>query len=283
MPVIALPDRSVVRIRGADAQRLLHDVTTPDVAGLDTGTACPGALLTPQGKIMFDFVLAREDPDGFLVDIDAAQADAFVKRMTLYKLRAKVDIVRDEALHVGAVWDTDAPEGARRDRRFPDAFATWRVHSGHPVGDSNPDAYAARRIAAGVAESGGDYALSEAFPHDALMDLNGGVSFRKGCFVGQEVVSRMQHRGTARRRLVRIEADGPLPPTGTPLTADGKAIGALGTVDGAAALAIVRTDRAAAAIAAGKALEADGQAVTIAMPAWTGLSLKAGADADEDA
>jgi len=110
------------------------------------------------------------------------------------------------------------------------------------------------------------------------MDLNGGLSFRKGCYVGQEVVSRMQHRGTARRRLAIIRSDSDLPATGTPITAGGKPVGALGTVSGNAALAIVRIDRVGAAQAAGVPLIAGDLPVTASLPDWSGLAFPAGDD-----
>jgi folate-binding protein YgfZ len=128
------------------------------------------------------------------------------------------------------------------------------------------------RVAHGVAESGSDYALSDVFPHDILMDKNHGVDFRKGCYVGQEVVSRMHHRGTARRRVVTVAGEASLPASGTGILAGTKPAGELGTVTGGRALAIVRIDRVADALAAGDPLTADGVAVTLTLPDWTGLS-----------
>jgi folate-binding protein YgfZ len=130
------------------------------------------------------------------------------------------------------------------------------------------------RIAYGVAESGRDYALSDVFPHDILMDKNHGVDFRKGCYVGQEVVSRMHHRGTARRRVVTVTGETALPGSGTSIQAGGKPVGELGTVTGNRALAIVRTDRIADALAANIAATADGVDVTLTLPDWTGLSFE---------
>jgi folate-binding protein YgfZ len=123
-----------------------------------------------------------------------------------------------------------------------------------------------------------DYALQDAFPHDVLMDINGGLSFRKGCYVGQEVVSRMQHRGTARRRVVTVTSAEPLPASGSEITAAGKPIGTIGTVVGHEGIAIVRIDRAGEAIAAGKPLLAGTVPVTLALPAWSGLVFPSAAD-----
>lgn len=134
------------------------------------------------------------------------------------------------------------------------------------------------RIAHGIAISGLDFALQDAFPHDVLMDLNGGLSFKKGCYVGQEVVSRMQHRGTARRRVVTVSAATALPATGTEITAAGKPLGTLGSVSGGSGLAIVRIDRAGAAMAEGTPLLAGGAPVSLALPQWSGLVFPASAD-----
>ena len=114
--------------------------------------------------------------------------------------------------------------------------------------------------------------LGDAFPHDVLLDQTGGVGFRKGCYVGQEVVSRMQHRGTARRRVLIASADAPLPAPGTPVESGGRTLGALGTVSGAKALAIVRIDRVKEAMDAGQPIAADGVALTLSIPAWAGFT-----------
>ncbi|MDP2731675.1 MAG: folate-binding protein, partial [Hoeflea sp.] len=140
------------------------------------------------------------------------------------------------------------------------------------------------RIAYGVAESGSDFALSDIFPHDILMDKNSGIDFRKGCYVGQEVVSRMQHRGTARRRVAIVASETELPHPGpdgaaTAILAGEKPVGSLGTVVGKTGLAMVRTDRVAEALAQNTPLTAGGSPVSLALPGWTGLSFDAAPDA----
>jgi folate-binding protein YgfZ len=139
---------------------------------------------------------------------------------------------------------------------------------GPPAGEENATAWSAFRIARGVAESGSDYQLGDAFPHDVLLDQTGGVGFQKGCYVGQEVVSRMQHRGTARRRVLLVSADAALPASGTDLTVDGRSVGTLGSVDGNSGLAIARIDRVKAAIDEGKPILAGDMKVTLSIPAW---------------
>jgi folate-binding protein YgfZ len=188
----------------------------------------------------------------------------------MYKLRAAVDIAVVEGSEVTVSWE--APEtGAARDARFTKAGLDLSRRPGAGGGD-DPALFDAVRIEAGLPESGRDYALSDAFPHDVMLDLAGGLSFRKGCYVGQEVVSRMQHRGTARRRPVIVRGETALPSTGTELLAGGKPIGTLGTVAGTVGLAIVRIDRAGEAIAGGTPITAGGEPVSVELPAWSGLA-----------
>lgn len=262
-----LASRGWLTVSGPEASDFLQGLITTDLDTLEPGAAAPGALLTPQGKIMFFFMISKTD-GGFLLETDGDVIDTLIKRLTMYKLRARVDIARRDETGATVIWDEAAPEGATKDMRFDKAGLDVRRL---PGGSGTADGYDALRAQAGVAEAGADFALQDAFPHDILFDKSGGVSFKKGCYVGQEVVSRMQHRSTARRRLVMVSADLDLPPKGTEITAGGKAIGALGTVAGNKGLAIIRIDRAGAALAAGIPILAGETPVTVALPAWTGL------------
>lgn len=273
MPAAFLPDHVLIRVDGPEAGHFLQNLITTDVEELGTSAAAPGALLTPQGKILFDFLIWR-DGDGFVLDTTEGQRDALVKRLAMYKLRSKVEVAAGSETGVTVIWGDEFPEGAIEDLRFSAAGIPVARIPGHH-GDHPREGYEALRVLAGVVESGHDYALEDAFPHDISLDLNKGVSFRKGCYVGQEVVSRMQHRGTARRRTVIVSAQGPLPPTGTTITASGKAIGTLGTVAGTRGLAIVRIDRIGEAVANSEPLLAGETAVNLTLPHWTGLSFPA--------
>ncbi|MCO6186576.1 folate-binding protein YgfZ [Rhizobium sp. L1K21] len=271
MPSAFLPDRSHFAISGHDADAFLQNLITTDIEGLAAGNAAPGALLTPQGKIMFFFMVSRAADGGFFIETPSDGADALTKRLTMYKMRAKVEIGAPEAVGTSLYWDEAAPEGANNDIRFEKAGRSLFRAKGQG-GSGDLAEYDALRVDAAVLEPAADFALGEVFPHDVLLDKNGGVSFKKGCYVGQEVVSRMQHRSTARRRPVKVEAENALPPAETPITIDGKPIGALGTVAGKAGLAIVRIDKAGAAIAAGSPIQADDVTVRLSLPEWTGLS-----------
>ncbi|MAY61973.1 MAG: folate-binding protein YgfZ [Rhizobiales bacterium] len=273
MPTVHLSERSLIEIGGEEATDFLERLVTADVEGLEEGKAVACALLTPQGKILFDFVISKTGT-GFRADIRTDQVTDFIRRLTLYRLRAKVSFDERPESGVYAVWDEQAPNGAVPDTRFPSGTRVFRAYGDLPA-DATLAQWNGLRIAHGVAESGADYELSDAFPHDVLMDLNAGVDFSKGCFVGQEVVSRMKHRKTARRRVAILAGGASLPASGTPIEADGKSVGTLGTVEGDKALAIVRIDRVADAIADGVALTAGGVPVTLELPEWSGLVFEA--------
>ncbi|AVH41154.1 folate-binding protein YgfZ [Agrobacterium tumefaciens] len=273
MPSALLANRRLIRVSGTGAEEFLNNLITADVENLPEGEARAAALLTPQGKILFDFMIWRDGGD-YLIETGVAEQDALLRRLTMYKLRAPVDLKAETVEGVSVFWNENAPTAGIRDGRFGKAgIDLYRIPGASVSGDIA--AYDALRVEYGIAESGRDYALQDAFPHDVLMDVNDGVSFKKGCFVGQEVVSRMKHRGTARRRVVTVSAEGALPASGTEITADGKPVGTLGTVCGNRALAIVRIDRIADAFASGTPLLAETVPVTVALPAWSGLSFPA--------
>ncbi|WP_298966607.1 folate-binding protein YgfZ [uncultured Methylobacterium sp.] len=268
MPLAPLPDRAVVSVSGADATSFLQGLLTCNVESLPEGEARLGALLSPQGKILFDFLVSR-DGDGFRLDAPRDRTADLVKRLSLYRLRAKVTVA-EAPLAVLAGWDAPAPDGALRDGRLPDLG--WRLYapeSAAPAGDATAAAYHSHRIALAVPESGADYALGDAFPHEAGMDQLGGVDFRKGCYVGQEVVSRMQHRGTARTRIVGlVYRDGAAAAPGTPVTAGQRTLGQTGSAAGSRGLALLRLDRLSDALAAGETVEVEHRPVAVEKPAY---------------
>ncbi len=268
-----LEDRGVVSVRGQDATSFLQGLLTNDVERLEPGEARYAALLTPQGKILFDMIAVRapgEEPS-YLIDCAAAQAADLAKRLGFYKLRAKVaiaDVSADRA--VAAFWSDVSPsvgEGVLyADPRDP--RLGWRAIMGRPIavaiGTEHVGEYEGLRIAVVAPKGGQDFAYADAFPHDANFDLLHGVDFDKGCYVGQEVVSRMKHRGTARKRVARVKLAGPAPAPGTPVMDRELAIGALGSSSGREALALLRLDRAEEAMAAGRTLSAGGVDLVLA-------------------
>lgn len=266
MPTVHLPDRALIEIAGPEAEHFLQNVLTNDFSTLEPGETRPGALLTPQGKILFDFLVSRSDTDGFVLECRADITGDFLKRLTLYKMRAKAEISKRPQSVVAVSWDSGSAGLA--DRRFPDSATVRRHYDSLPPADASESDWNRQRIAHAVPESGSDYALGDAFPHEILFDQNGGVGLAKGCYVGQEVVSRMHHRGTARRRLLIARAETSLPVPGTTIEAGGRPLGTLGTVVDADGLAIARIDRVKDAVDAGTTIIADGAAVELSIPQW---------------
>lgn len=260
MPIALLPDRTIVTVTGEDAASFLQGMVTCNVETLEAGEARLGALLTPQGKVMFDFLISMNPDGGFRLDSVAARAADLAKRLTLYRLRAKVTITLDPAIAVAAAWDgagTAMETGPVQDARLPALGHRIYAAQGAFSADATEADYHAHRIGLGIPEGGRDFAYGDAFPHEALMDQLGGVDFRKGCYVGQEVVSRMQHRGTARTRIVPIVAVADVSPeTGAEITAGQRALGTVGSMAGRRGLALLRLDRLADALAAGEHLRA---------------------------
>jgi hypothetical protein len=281
--IARLSERGYVAVEGRDAEKFLQGLITNDMDLLHTAPAMHAALLSPQGKILFEFMVVRT-PAGFLLETGREQAANLVKRLTLYKLRAKVEITAREDLDTYAVWGEGAAEAAG-----PGAYADPRhtrlgLRMPCPAASAQPGAepeaaYDAHRIALGIPEVGKDYALGDTFPHEAGFDLLSGVAFDKGCFVGQEVVSRMQHRGTARKRFVIVDGRAALPPRGTDIVAGSDpaliALGAMGSAVGQQGLALVRIDRAAEALSAGSAIRAGDVEVSLRVPDWAAYSLAA--------
>lgn len=271
-----LPSRAVLRIGGADARKFLQGLITNDIGKAQGAHAVHAGLLSPQGKILFDF-FAIPAGDGFLIDVAQDKAGELAKRLGFYRLRAEVEIKEELLLAVAAAWGGTPrlPEGAIlcADPRLPELgfrlIVTKRTSAADLGCEPAPeDDYHAFRIKLGVPEGGRDYAFGDAFPHEALFDQLNGVDFAKGCYVGQEVISRMEHRGTARKRIVPVDAEAPLPAPGTSIEADGMPIGTLGSVSGKSGLAIIRLDRAEEAVAQGKALMAGGVKIVLRRPAF---------------
>jgi folate-binding protein YgfZ len=271
--IAELSNRGVVAVSGPDAAGFLDNLFTSDASKAGDGRAVYGGLLTPQGKILFDFIVFAEG-ERTLIDIDRRLIADFVKRLGFYKLRAKVEIadLSPERIVVAA-WGGEASPILDGPVAPDPRNAALGFRAIVPPGaDMAPDYaeateadYHAHRVALAIPEGGVDFAYGDAFPHDAAMDQFHGIDFRKGCYIGQEVVSRMEHRGTARRRPVM--ARGAALAAG-PVTAGDMPIGAIGSAHGDLGVALVRLDRARDAMDAGVPLMAAGAPVELSIPAW---------------
>jgi hypothetical protein len=273
MKAAFLSDRGVVKVIGDDARDFLNNLLTTEMAEVKPGVAKFGALLTPQGKIVADFLVTEAPPGhggGFLLDCAASLAAPLATKLGFYKLRAKVTVDNlSDSLGVLALWEgkpSPLPDLAFSDPR--NAEVGWRILVPADLADKLTASlgaeparvadYEAHRIACGVPLGGVDFAYGDAFPHETNMDRLHGVDFDKGCYIGQEVVSRMQHRGTARTRTVRLIVDGFRPDPGTDVMAGDRPVGKMGASADGRGLATLRIDKVGEALKAARPLTAAG-------------------------
>jgi folate-binding protein YgfZ len=269
---LVLSDRGLISVEGQAAKAFLQGLISNDVRALAPGAARYAALLTPQGKIFGDFLVVAQADNGFLIDCPESLTIDLVKRLNFYKLRAKLDIVdRSNEKAVVAVWGEGADAALPSAYRDPrDARLGWRaiISRGTPLQDldrpmATPQEYDSHRIGLRIPHARADFAYLETFPHDANLDLLNGIDFNKGCYVGQEVVSRVHHRGSWRKRIARVAFAGLAPPSGASLTAGDTVIGVMGSCAAGQGLAAIRIDRASAAVERGQTIKAADIAVTV--------------------
>jgi tRNA-modifying protein YgfZ len=296
MKAALLADRGVVKVAGDGARDYLHGLVTADILALAPGSARFCALLTPQGKIIADFIVTEAqaaDGGGFFLDIPRAVGATLIGKLNLYKLRAKV-LIEDlsGSLGVLAVWDGNgsAKYGlAYADPRLSalgmrvilprQQVAAAAAESRAELVDAG--SYEAHRIALGVPQGGSDFSYGDAFPHESDMDQLGGVDFDKGCYIGQEVVSRMQHRGTARTRAVPVRYDGAAALAGAAVTAGERQLGTIGSAAAGRAVALLRLDRVAEAMSRGEPLTAGGVLIHLVKPDWAHFAFPGESEAAE--
>jgi len=268
--IVHLHDRGLISVTGPDAPKFLQDLITADIDGLAINQAAYAGLLTPQGKILFDFFVIREER-GYLIDCLLEQREQLIKRLMFYKLRAKLDIAPD-GRQVAAIL-AGAAEGAIADPRAVSMGA--RVYAAQGETDGMLSDYHRQRILQGLAEGGQDYAGGQLFPHEANFDQIGALSFRKGCFVGQEVISRIEHRGTARSRILPCRAEGKLPAKGSEVNAGSMIVGTVFSGIGDRLLALLRLDRLEEAHRDNVSVMAGGSRLLPMKAPWAGYDVPA--------
>jgi tRNA-modifying protein YgfZ len=283
MQAALLPDRGVVKVGGDDARKFLNGLLTADIGKVTPAQAAYAALLTPQGKIMVDMIVVEataEDGGGFFLDCPRALAKALTDRLTFYKLRARV-LVEDlsEALGVLAAWDGSGETEyglCYADPRLPTLGLRCMLPP-HLAAEAAADlgatlteakSYEAHRIALGAPRGGLDFNYNDAFPHEADMDQLNGIDFEKGCYVGQEVVSRVEHRGTARKRVVPVTYDDYAPEAGVAVKVGDTEVGVMGSSAQGRGLAMLHLGRVGEALGAGQPILSGGIALHPVKPGW---------------
>ena len=269
LPVFArLHRRALVSVAGPDWRSFLQGLITQDVESLAGDELRYGALLTPQGRLLYDLFLVG-GADGVLLDVDAHGREGLIQRLSMYRLRAKVSVERAEG-GVFALWNTARPgEPWRGDPRLPAlGFRAYALEA--PALDAvaaDEDAFDAHRLALGVPDPPRDCRGDADFPIEANLDLLNGIDFRKGCFVGQETTSRMKRRGQIKSRMVPLAIDGAAPPAGAEVLAGGALrAGEVRSGRAGRVMALLRLDRAREA-----ELTIDGGPARLDPPEWMGL------------
>jgi tRNA-modifying protein YgfZ len=278
-PTTRLSNHAVITVAGEEAQHFLQNLVTADIDGLKPGQAVYSALLQPQGKILYDFFVLTEK-DRYVIDCSAARKAELLKRLTFYKLRAKVTLA-DSDEEVGVAAAKPASGLSYTDPRAAQLGARLISPKGS-LPEADGQAYDGGRIRLGLGDSDQDIGSGELFPHEANLDQLGAVSFNKGCFIGQEVVSRMEHRGTARNRIVPVHATKGMAAKGSEIKADGKAIGTMLSSAGSDGLALIRLDRLKDAVEDGIGLLTEAGPVHVRKPGWARFDVALPRDDDDE-
>jgi tRNA-modifying protein YgfZ len=261
-----LATRSVLSVSGADRITFLQGLVSNDVTLAAPGRALWAALLTPQGKWQADFFIFA-DADRLLLDCEAAQAPDIARRLSRFRLRAQAAIAA-ETMAVYAAWDGPPPDApvVAPDPRLP--AAGWRLLTGTALTPTASAAdYDLHRLTLGLPDGSRDMEAEKSVLLEAGFDELGGVSWTKGCYLGQELTARTKYRGLVKRRLLPVSAGQALPPPGTPVTRDGADVGTMRSSDGAIGLALLRTD------AIGGPLLSEGTALAARIPDWMKLNV----------
>jgi hypothetical protein len=258
----ALPSRALIAVSGPDWRDFLQGLITQDVATLKPGDARFGALLTPQGRLLYDlFVVGREE--GVWLDVLAEHRAAILQRLMMYRLRARVELAADDTPVSILFGNGVSAEGWVADPRLPDLG--WRGYGAPaPSGAAITDEGSrdAQKLHLGV-PGPADWGSDKTYPIEANFDLLKGIDFRKGCFVGQETTSRMKRRGQIKSRMLPISFDGPAPAFGSEILAGTLRAGEVLSGGPGRAMALVRLDRAES-----MELTVDGRPVVLERPAW---------------
>lgn len=285
--ICALPSRALFRLTGSDALEWLQGLITNDVARLESEGALYAALLSPQGKILYDFLVYKSE-NGMLIDCEAVSLEALMKRLSMYRLRSDVTLAAepdlgvissctplDEALPFVEVAVQD-PRLEKLGYRMIGDLAKMQAayeEQGHKVDDE--DVYRDYLLGLGIPDGAGDFAAGKAYPLESNFEELHGVSFSKGCFIGQEVVARMKHKAVLKKRILPFTCEATAPAAGSQIRAGSSKAGEVLAGSARGGLALIRLDEWRDAITAGQALEADGVKLSVSVPEWLNLKEQA--------
>ncbi len=260
-----LPERGVVAVEGDDRVAFLQGLVSNDIEGARPGHAIWAALLTPQGKWLADFFVFAH-AEALLLDCEAGQAAMLIQRLSRYRLRMKVNLRAEPALHVHVAWGgrPDFDGIMAPDPRLPGL--AWRILSSQPLAaNATPDDWDRYRLAAGLPDGSKDMEPDRSVLLEAGFDELSGVSWSKGCYMGQELTARTKYRGLVKRRLLPVTIDGPLPAPGSPVLKDGVEVGTMRSGRDDIGLVSLRLD------ALGGALRCGDATLVPTVPAWMRL------------
>jgi hypothetical protein len=266
-----LPDRGVLAIEGEDRVDFLQGLVSNDVETAAAGRAVWAALLTPQGKWLADFFIFA-DRGRLLLDCERGQIPGLIQRLSRFRLRMKVVLHPDPALHVHVAWPgpADGPGVAAPDPRLS-GFA-WRILAAGPLAETaTPAEWDLYRLAAGLPDGSKDMEADRSVLLEAGFDELGGVSWSKGCYMGQELTARTRYRGLVKRRLVPVSVDGPLPAPGSLILRDGQEAGTMRSGRDRIGLASLRLDALSGSLRCGETV------LTPRIPDWMRLPESAAA------
>ena len=274
-----LPDRGVVAVDGPDRVAFLQGLVSNDVEQAAPGQAVWAAFLTPQGKWLADFFILV-DGERLLLDVERAQAPMLIQKLTRFRLRSKVtlsDVSADWHVHAAWAGTPICPAGAiaAPDPRLPDAG--WRILSPTPLAaTASVENWDSHRLALGLPDGSRDLEADKTVLLEAGFDELAGVSWSKGCYMGQELTARTKYRGLIKRRLLPVAIAGPLPLPGTPVLRDGIEVGTLRSGRDGTALATLRLDSLGAVLTCG------GMSLSPRPPFWLHLPDAAPKPATDD-
>jgi folate-binding protein YgfZ len=264
----ALLERSVIEVGGEDRTNFLQGLLSNDVTHAIPGHSVWAALLTPQGKWLADFFILA-DGDRLLLDCERAQVPSLVQRLSRFRLRSRVTLRAAEELSVYAAWDgiptagpTAGPAIVATDPRVPEAG--WRLLAATPLPATAPEAdWDRHRLALGLPDGSRDLEAEKTVLLEANFDELNGVSWTKGCYMGQELTARTKYRGLVKRRLVPVRIEGAVPPPGSPITRDGREVGTMRSANGQHGMALLRLEALEGTLISGEA------SMTAVVPRWT--------------